>query len=72
MIKYKIDILAALREKGYTSYKLINNKLMGNATIQKLRKSEVVYGSNRNLLCTLWNCQPGVILEYVPDDQDNI
>ena len=72
MIKYKIDILAALREKGYTSYKLINNKLMGNATIQKLRKNEVVYGNNLNLLCTLLNCQPGDILEYVPDNQDNI
>ena len=72
MIKYKIDILNALREKGYSSYKLLNNKIMGNATIQKLRKSEVVYGSNLNLLCTLLNCQPGDILEYVPDNQDNI
>lgn len=72
MIRYKIDILAALREKGYTSYKLINNKLISSATIQKLRNREVTYGKNLNLLCTLLNCQPGDILEYVPDNQDNI
>lgn len=69
MIRYKIDILSALRENGYTSYKLINDKIISSATVQKLRKGEVTYGKNLNLLCTLLNCQPGDILEYVPDKE---
>lgn len=29
MLKYKIDILEALKEKGYTSYKIRQDKLIG-------------------------------------------
>ena len=37
MLKYKIDILEELKEKGYTSYKLRKDKIMGEAQIQKIR-----------------------------------
>ena len=37
-IKYKIDILAALKEKGYSTYRLRKEKLIGEATIQQLRR----------------------------------
>ena len=43
-LKYKIDILAALKEKGYSSYRLANEKIMGNGSIQKLRNGEVLGG----------------------------
>lgn len=73
MIKYKIDILNALRNNGYSSYKLRKNKILGEATLQKYRSNNTVGTfENLNTLCTLLNCQPGDILEYVPDNQDNI
>ena len=31
MLRYKIDILEELKEKGYSSYKLRKDKLMGEA-----------------------------------------
>ena len=34
MLKYKIDVLELLKVKGYTSYKLIKDKIMGEAQIQ--------------------------------------
>lgn len=68
MIRYKIDILQALVNHGYTTYKLTKNNILGNATIQNFRKNKVVYGNTLNKLCELLNCQPGDILEYVPDD----
>lgn len=70
MIKYKIDVLEALKSKGYTSYKLRKDKLIGEATIQKYRKNECVTSAdNLSLLCQLLECQPGDILEYQPDNK---
>lgn len=74
MIKYKINILEALKNKSYTAYKLRKDNILGEAIIQNFRKNEVVNINSKtiNTLCTLLNCQPGDILEYVPDNQDNI
>lgn len=64
-IKYKIDILEALREAGYTSYKLRTDKLMSESTIQKLRNGEMVAMSNIDIICRLLSCQPGDLIEYI-------
>lgn len=69
MIRYKINVLETLSAKGFSTYRLIKDGIMGNATIQKLRNNEVVYGNNLNLLCKLLNCQPSDLIEYVPDDE---
>ena len=63
-IKYKIDVLAALKEKGYSTYKLRTEKLFGERTIQKIRNGEIVNAENLALLCKLLECQPGDIIEY--------
>ena len=59
-IKYKIDILAGLRK----------NKLMGEATVQKLRNKEPVSWENISTICKLLECQPGDIMEYVEDETE--
>lgn len=41
-IIYKIDILNALKAKGYSTYFLRTKKILGEATIQKIRKKELV------------------------------
>ena len=67
-IKYKIDILAGLKEKGYSTYRIRKNKLMGEATVQKLRNKEPVSWENISTICKLLECQPGDIMEYVKDE----
>ena len=67
-VKYKIDVLAALKDKGYTSYKLRNEKLLGEATMTRLRRNQSVSYDVLGKLCELLGCQVGDILEYVPDD----
>lgn len=69
-IVYKCDILAALKEKGITSYKMRKDKIMGERTIQQLRDSQLVSWDTMTKLCELLNCQPGDILAYVPDDNE--
>ena len=36
-IEYTFDILAKLKEAGYSTYKLRKDKILGEATIQKRR-----------------------------------
>ena len=70
MLKYRIDILEELKEIGYTTYKLRKDKLIGEAQIQKIRTGELASKETLNTICRLLECQPGDILEYVPDVED--
>ena len=63
-VRYKIDVLQALKDKGFTSYRMRKEKLLGEATIQKLRKNELVSWENIGRICSMLRCQPGDILEY--------
>ena len=69
-IKYKIDILSCLKEVGYSTYKLRNDKIFGEATIQKFRNGELVSWDNIETICKLLSCQPGDIIEYTPENQE--
>lgn len=71
MIKYKIDIINTLKNAGYSSYKIRQEKLFGQATLQKIRQNELISWENINTICKLLNCQPGDILEYVPAQMPN-
>lgn len=66
-IKYKIDVLAALKDAGYSTYKLRQMKLFGERNIQKIREGEVLNADNLAKICELLHCQPGDLLEYVED-----
>ena len=70
MIAYSIDILAALKEKGYSTYRIRKEKLFGEAQLQKLRSNELVSKETLNTLCKLLSCQPGEILKYISDDSE--
>lgn len=67
-VLYKIDVLAALKEKGYNTSRIRDEKLIGEATIQRLRHKQSVSYDVLAKLCKLLECQPGDILEYVPDE----
>lgn len=61
---YKLDILNALKERGYTTYKLRQDKLLSESTIQKLRSGQGIAWENLATLCELLDCQPGDLIEY--------
>ena len=67
-LKYKIDVLTALIEKGYSSYRLRKEKLLGERVIQQLRNGEPVSWEVITRLCLLLNCDIGDILTM---EQDN-
>jgi len=69
-IIYKVDVLAKLKAAGYSTYRIRKDRLLGEATVQRLRAGEPVSWANIATFCRLLNCQPGDILEYVDDNED--
>lgn len=68
-IRYKdgLDILAALREHGYTSTRLRKEHIFGESTMQKLRNREPISFENLGMLCELLECNVEDIIEYCKD-----
>lgn len=67
-IKYKIDVMQALKDVGYNSNRIRQEKIMGQATLQQLRESKLVSWKTIDTICALLKCQPGDILEYVESE----
>ncbi len=66
-LRYKINVLDALKEKGYSSYTLRKGKFLSESTIQKLRDGEGVAWDNLDTLCKLLECDISEIIEYQKD-----
>ena len=66
-IRYKIDILAALKDKGYNTNVLRQKRLLSEGTIQRLRDNELVNLATLGRICELLDCQPCDLVEYVKE-----
>ena len=64
-LKFKIDVLASLKEKGYTTYRIRQEKILSESTVQKLRAGVGVSWDNLETICELMECQPGDLIEFV-------
>ena len=53
-LQYKIDVLAALKEKGYNTNKIRTEGLLSQSTLQKFRNKQGVSWENLEMLC----CSP--------------
>ena len=68
---FKINVLQALKDKGYSTYRIKNDKLLSQSTLQKLREGKPVSWENIETFCRLLEIQPGELLEYNPDTEDD-
>lgn len=59
---YKIDVLQALKEKGYNTNRLRKEKILAESTIQKLRDDKPISWANIAQICDLLECQPDYFL----------
>lgn len=68
MLKWKIDVIKALSDKGYNQYVIRKNNLLGQSQVVSLRNGQTnISLSTLDKLCKLLNCQPYDLLEYVAD-----
>ena len=68
-IKYD-KLLRLLEEKGYTSYRIRKEKILGQATLTAIKNGTGGL-DHRSIskLCEVLNRQPGDIMEYTSDEQ---
>lgn len=69
-IQYKINVLEELKLKGYNTSRLRKEKILGEATIQRLRHNKSVSFEVLSKLCSLLECDLNSILEYKEDNEN--
>ena len=62
-------LFALLKEKGYTSYKIRKENIIGQGTLTAVRRGGGLNAQTLNELCRKLECQPGDLMEYVPDEE---
>ena len=67
-IRYKIDVVKALKQAGYTTYKLRNEKLLSERTLTLLRQHKPVSLEVVARLCELLSCDVGDLLTVNPEE----
>ena len=56
-----------MKEKGLSTYRIRKDKIISESALQNLRDGKSVTIDTISALCKALDCQPGDILEYVPD-----
>jgi DNA-binding Xre family transcriptional regulator len=69
MFVYKINVLESLDEAGYNTTRILRENLIGQSSMQKIRKGEVVGIKTLDKICELLDMQPGNIIKYVEEDK---
>ena len=67
-LRYRIDVLKALKDAGYSSARIREEKIIGQSYLQQIRHEELVSWKTIDTICGLLNCQVGDLVEYyVPE-----
>ena len=68
-IKSRLAVILAEKEMKLTELEERTGISLNNLSILKTGKAKAVRFSTLNEVCRALNCQPGDILQYVPDDE---
>jgi putative transcriptional regulator len=66
-IRFKIDILDALKAAGWSTYRIRAEKKLAQSTLTKIRAGKWLSEKELDTICRLLDLQPGDILERVDD-----
>ncbi len=72
MIKYKIDVYQALKDKGYNTNIIKRDNLLPGQTLSNIKNGKSITFETLNKICILLRCQPGDIIECVITDPEKI
>lgn len=62
MIKYRIDVIKALLDAGYTTYRIRKERLLPSSAMKSLAEWKPVSFDTLDALCVLLKCDVGDIL----------
>lgn len=64
MLTYKIDVIQALQDRGYTTYRIRQKRIINESALQALRTGDMIGIKTLEKLCTVLQLQPGDIIEF--------
>ena len=67
-IKINLDVVMAQRKTGLTELAEQVDLTLANLSILKNNKAKAIRFSTLEAICKALDCQPGDILEYIPDE----
>lgn len=69
-IKYD-KLFDLLKSKGFTTYKIRKEKILGQGTMTALKNGTGGLDARTiDKLCNILDCQPGELMEYIPDEKE--
>lgn len=60
-----------MKEKGLTTYRIRKENIISQSALSALKNGKSVTTETIEKLCRALGCQPGDIMEYVEDNQEN-
>lgn len=69
--KYAFNVLDALKDAGYTTYKIRKEKILAEGTLTKLRSGIMVSLDQIGIICDLLQCAPWDLIEYIPGNDSD-
>lgn len=70
MLVYKIDVLAELKKAGWSANRLSKEKIIASTNLQRIREGKMVGNIALDQICTLLKKQPGSIIKWIPDPEE--
>lgn len=56
-----------MKQQGLSTYRIRKEKIISESTLQNIREGKRITTDAIASLCGALNCQPGDILEYIPE-----
>lgn len=66
-IRYRVDVLKWLKAAGYNTTRIRREALLGQSTLTKLRRGELLSWGETGRVCEMLHCQPGDLFVYFPE-----
>jgi len=60
-----------MKEKGISTYALINKHGINNGTLWRIRKGRAISTTTIDALCKVLKCTPNDVLLFVDEDEEN-
>ena len=70
MIVFHVDVMLAKRKMSLTELSERVGITMANLSILKTGKARAVRLETLDRLCSALDCQPGVLMEFLPDGEE--
>ena len=70
MIRPKVNLIQELKDRGYSTYRIRRERIIGQASLTKIRAGGLPSWNELDKICTILRAQPGDLVEHVEEDPD--